>query len=242
MVAPSGCSGVQRVPNSGQSVGCSRPCRTRPARHSSGSSTDRWPTSNTLLGVERRVPGRERVAAPRDLPEAPPAPVGDDEDVLDHLQGGRVAVADDRAGVLVLDRRLAPLELRHRGEDALQEVEGLEAGDHDRDAVLRADRLVVAVAGDGADVAGGEEALDLDPVRGEQRLEGGRHQHVRDEGGEVREALRLRPVDGHGVGGGRRLEPDREEDDPAVRVLPGEAQRVEGRVDDPHVPARAPSP
>ena len=31
--------------------------------------------------------------------------------------------------------------------------------------------------------------------------------------------------------------PDREEDDPAVRVLPGEAQRVEGRVDDAHVAA-----
>ena len=31
---------------------------------------------------------------------------------------------------------VTPLELRHRGEDSLQQVQGLEPGDHDRDAVL----------------------------------------------------------------------------------------------------------
>ena len=67
---PCGCSGVQRVPNSGQSVGLSRPCSTRPARHSSGSRAERPATSKTLLRVEAGVAGREGVSAPGDLARA----------------------------------------------------------------------------------------------------------------------------------------------------------------------------
>ena len=54
--------------------------------------------------------------------------------------------------------------------DALQDVERLEAGDHDRHAVARGERLVLLEAHDGADMAGGEEALDAVVGRIEDRL------------------------------------------------------------------------
>ena len=228
---------MQRVPNSGQSVGRRRPCRTRPARHSAGSATAIAPHVEDPLGVERGEVRRERVAAHRDLAEAAPAAVGHDEHLADHLQRRHVPLAHDRPRVLVLDPRLAALELGDRGEDALQQVEGLEAGHDDRDAVARGDRLVVGVAGHGADVARSQESLDLRVLARQERLESRWHEHVRDEHGEVREALGGGAVDGHGVRRGRRLEADREEDDLAVGVLPGEAHRVERRVDDPHVAA-----
>ena len=39
IVAPNGCSGVQRVPNAGHSCGFFKPCKIKPAIHSAGSST-----------------------------------------------------------------------------------------------------------------------------------------------------------------------------------------------------------
>ena len=59
------------------------------------------------------------------------------------------------------------------------------------------------------------------------RLDRGRHEDVRRENREVREAELLRPLDRHGVRGRRGLEAHREEHDLAVGVLLGEAHRVE---------------
>ena len=64
-----------------------------------------------------------------------------------------------RRGVLVLDLRAPLLELLHAHVDALQDVERLEAGDDDRHAILRGQRLVLRVAHDRADVTGGEKTL-----------------------------------------------------------------------------------
>ena len=63
---------------------------------------------------------------------------------------------------------------------------------------------------------------------------------MRDEHAEVRDAQLLGPPHRHRVGWRGRFEPYREEHDFLVRILPGELQRVERRVDDPHRSATRP--
>ncbi len=119
----------------------------------------------------------------------------------------------------------------------MQQVERLEPGHDDRDAMAGRDRLVVPVARDRAHVARGQQPVDARVLAAEQGLERGGHQHVRDQHREVREALGFRAVHCHGVGRCRRLEADREEHDLALGALARESERVERRVDDAHVPA-----
>ena len=105
-------------------------------------------------------------------------------------------------------------------------------------AVVRGDRLVLAVAHDRAHVAGPEKALHPIAGRLQHGGDGGRHEHVRHEHREVADAQRASTRDGKRVGGRGRLEADGEEHDLAVGVLLGDAHGVERRVDDPHVGAR----
>ena len=65
----------------------------------------------------------------------------------------------------------------------------------------------------------------------------GRHQHVRDEQGEVLEALLGGLIDGHRGGRGGGLEADAEEDDLFGRVLLCELHGVQRRIDDADIPA-----
>ena len=120
---------------------------------------------------------------------------------------------------------------------AFEQVHGLEAGNHDRHAVARGDGLVLFPAHDGAHVAGADERLHAVGRRFENPRYGGRHEHVRHENREVVEPPAARLVHSHRIRGRRRFKAHGEEDDPAVGVLPREAQRVEGRVDDPDVRA-----
>jgi hypothetical protein len=72
-------------------------------------------------------------------------------------------------------------------------------------------------------------------------LQDGRHrrrrQHVRAERAEVRETALACAVDGHGVGGRRSLEADREEDHAFVGMASGDGERVERRIQHAHVGA-----
>ncbi len=88
---------------------------------------------------------------------------------------------------------------RDHHADALEQVDGLEAGDHDRHAEVARDGLVVAPALDGADVPGREEPLHAVPRRDEDRHDRRRHEHVRDEQREVLDAERLRLLHRHRV-------------------------------------------
>ena len=61
--------------------------------------------------------------------------------------------------VRVLQDVLAALQLPHREPDALQDVQRLETGHHDRDLEPLGQRRILLGAHHAADVAGGQEAL-----------------------------------------------------------------------------------
>ena len=105
----------------------------------------------------------------------------------------------------------------------------------DRPSVLGRDELERARADDRRDVAGADEAVQAQVGRIQQ---GPQRRHDRDvvaDAGEVRHALGLRALERERGRGRRRLEADREEDDLAVGVLARDPQRVQRRVDHPHV-------
>jgi hypothetical protein len=133
----------------------------------------------------------------------------------------------DRARVGVLQLRAALLELHDRTPDALEHVERLEAGDHDRDVEALDQRPVLGRAHHRADVPGGEEGVDPADRRGGDRGDRRRDQHVADQHGEVGDAPRLGLHDGHGVGGGGGLEADAEEHHLLVGVGLRDADRIE---------------
>src|SRR5450756_1612571 len=89
-----------------------------------------------LGGIEVAVLLGQLPARAGDHPDAAPVAVGDREDVGEHPAGVRVAVALHGPRVRVLHLGPAGLELQNRLADALEDVERLEPGDHDRDVVL----------------------------------------------------------------------------------------------------------
>ena len=89
------------------------------------------------------------------------------------------------------------------------------------------------------DVPGADEAVELQVGRVEQRAQRRHDRDVVAEAGEVPYALGLRArISVSAVDGRGRLEADREEHDLALGVLAGDRQRVQRRVDHPHVGAR----
>ena len=207
-------------PNAAHSFGFFSPCRTRPAMHSAGSG--RGPTS---LRSKRRSASNAAYSSrrPRPLPGISPMPRHarcTTWNTSGHQRLRRlVARLGDHARVLVLDLGPALFQLLQAEVDALQQVERLEAGDDDRHAVALGDRHVLRVAHHRADVSGGEEPLHAARRRGEDRLERGRHEHVRDEDAEVGDPVAPRLVHRHRVGRRGRLEADGEEHHLPARVV-----------------------
>ena len=173
----------------------------------------------------------------RDVADAAPPAVADLEHLAHHRLRVRVAGVRHRARIRVLDLGLPGLELLRAGVDPLEDVDRLEAGDHDRHVVAARDRLVLGGPHDRADVPGGEEAVDATIVVGEDRLDGRRDEHVRDQQREVPHALAPGLVDRERVTGRGGLEADGEEHDLAIGQAPRERERVQRRVDDAHVAA-----
>ncbi len=178
MGAPRQCSGVQAVPKAGQSTGFLTPCRTSPAMQTAASSEGGLSTAKRLRGVEAGIGAFQPQSAGGDDADAPPLVVDDLEHLLDEGLRLGVALPLDRAGVLVLDLVASRLELLDEHVDPLEEVERLEAGDDDGDMILRRQRLVLSVAGDGADVPRRQEALHAVVGRGGDRLHGGGDQDM----------------------------------------------------------------
>ena len=152
-------------------------------------------------------------------------------DLVDHLEGLEVAVPGDDPRVLVLHLAAAVPELDHELVDGGEDVEGLEAGAHERLVVVAGDELVGLAADDRRDVARAEETVEAHVGGVEDRLDGGDDRDVVAEDGEVLEAVRGGAQHRHGGRGRRRLEADGHEDHLLVRVLPGDLERVEGGVD-----------
>src|SRR5437762_11574961 len=138
------------------------------------------------LGVVIVVFPPQAVPALGDHPDPAPLAVRDLEDLEDQAPGGGIPLAAQDAAVLVLDLMTPRLELAQDHQDPLEQIHGLEAGDHDGDSVCRRDGLVLRVAHHGADVAGAEVGLDAVLGRLQDRRDRGGHQDVRDQHREVR--------------------------------------------------------
>jgi hypothetical protein len=115
--------------------------------------------------------------------------------------------------------------------DRLKDVERLEARDDDGLDVARRDELERPRADHRRDVAGPDEPVEAQVGRVEQRAQRRDDRHVRADAREVRDCLCLGALERERGGGRRGLEPDRVEDDLALRVLARDPQRVERRVD-----------
>ncbi len=113
-----------------------------------------------MFGVEVPVAGGQPPAAVGDDADAAPGPVGDFEDVLQHGEGGRVALRADGPRVGVVDGVLAAFQLPHGPAYAFQDVQRLESRHHDRHAVAGGQLGVLSHAHHAAHMPGGEEALD----------------------------------------------------------------------------------
>ena len=102
-----------------------------------------------------------------------------------------VAFARHGPRVLVFHFGAALLELPDGHAGCLPADPGLEAGDHDRHVVARGDRLVFAIAHDRAHVPRTEEALHAIVGRLQDAGDRRRHDHVRDQHGEIAEPCAL---------------------------------------------------
>ena len=132
------------------------------------------------LGVEVGVGVGQLQRALRDEAEAAPLEVRPQlEHLGHHLERAQVALVRDDARVLVLDLAAARrASWRRIICDRLQDVERLEARDHDRLAVVGGDELERPRADDRRDVAGADEAVEPQVGRLEQRAQRRHDRHV----------------------------------------------------------------
>ncbi len=186
MHVPIGRSGVQAVPKTLHSHGLITPFRTSPHWHAFGSATRTPGTLEAQLGVEVGVGLRELQAAVGDEAEAAPLEVRTQlEHLGQHLERAQVALVGHDALVLVLDLAPALGELAQDHRDRLQDVQRLEARDHDRLAVVGGDELERPRADDRRDVAGADEAVQAQVGRLQQRAQRRHDRDVAADAGEV---------------------------------------------------------
>jgi hypothetical protein len=227
MHVPIGRSGVQAVPNTLHSHGLMTPFRHAHARN-----------APAQLGVQVRVRLRQLEPALGDEAHAAPLEVRPQlEHLRHHLERAQVALVGDDALVLVLDLAAALTELAQDHQDALEDVERLEAGNHDGLAVVGGDELERPRADDGRHVPRADEPVQAQVRRVQQRAQRRHDRHVAAHAEEVLDALELRALERQRGRRRGRLEPDREEHDVAVGVRLRDPQCVERRVDHPHVGA-----
>ena len=126
---------------------------------------------------------------------------------------------DTARAYCILHLGAALLQLPHRQQDAFQQIERLEAGDHDRHVVARGDRLVLAPAHHRADMPGPRNPCTR--FTGDCRMPviAGGTSTCDTSTRKVAQALRLRLQYRHRIGRRRGLEADREEHHLPIRVL-----------------------
>jgi hypothetical protein len=159
------------------------------------------------------------------------------EDLGERLQRSGVAVVVHDPLVLVLHLAATLVDLLEDHADGLQHVERLEARHDDRLLVVGGDELERPRTHHGRDVARADEPVESHVRRVEQRAQRRDDRHVAAHAREVRDVLNLGPLQRERRGGRGGLEPDREEDDLLVRVLLGNPEGIERRVDHAHVGA-----
>ncbi len=137
MQEPIGVSGVQTVPNNRHSRGAFMPRRIAPHSQAGLSLARRLDEPEPPLCVEIR-PGVLQLqrAVRQEAQAAPLETVAQLKHLRDFGLCARIAVARDGADIFVLDFRAALVDLAHQHQDRLRDVERLEAGDHDRLAIV----------------------------------------------------------------------------------------------------------
>src|SRR5882724_3202156 len=166
-----------------------------------------------LLGVDflhgkdpRRIVcfelGLELIAALRDRPHPSPLLVADLENLPYDLMCREVAAVGHHPTILVIHLGSSFFKLPDDSENPLQDIQRLEASDHDRNLVGCANRLILLVSHDRADMTGAQETLH--PVL--RRLQDGRDRRgdadVGDQKGEIVNPELTGLMNGHGIGWG----------------------------------------
>ena len=124
----------------------------------------------TSFGVELGVGIRQPQRRLRDEPESAPLEVRAQREHLGHhLQRLQVAVRRNDPLVLVLDLATPVVQLAQDHQDRLQDVERLEAGDHDRPAVVVGNEVKRPRPDDRAHVARANESVEPQVRRFQQR-------------------------------------------------------------------------
>ena len=95
----------------------------------------------------------------------------------------------------------------------------------------------MAHANDRTDVSRPKKPLDAILRRLKDGCDGRRHQHMRNEDGEILDAILPGAPDRHGVGWGGGFKTDSEKHHFLIRVCPSDFQTVERRIDDAHIRA-----
>ena len=189
-----------------------------------------------MFGIEMGKLLPQAIARPRDQPDAAPSPVGHLEDSPDDRLGGLITVMRDRTGVGVAHFAPPCFQFLHAVQHAVQDVDRLEAGHNDWDVVLGRQRLILPVTHHGADVSRGQEAIHLHIRRVHQGSNGSRDSDMRDQHGKVGQSPGLGLQHCHGIGRGCRLEADRKENDGFIRVIFGDLERIQRRVNNANIP------
>ncbi len=117
----------------------------------------------------------------------------------------------------------------------MKQIERLESGNRNGFAVVTRDELVGPATDDRGDVARTDECIEPHVRRFENGLDGRNYRDVIAEYAEVLDAVRLRLLERQRRRRRGRFEADREEVNLEIRILFGELQGVERRVDHPHV-------
>src|SRR5262249_48532682 len=157
------------------------------------------------------VASRDAIARLGDRADATPLAIDHLEHLVERRSGRGVALWWAAARVSVLDARFAALELVHDREYAAQQIDRLAAGDRDRHAVARGDRVVGREPRDRAHVARAEEALYAVVGGLQDARDRWRDEHVRGQHREVAQPLAVRGEDRHRIRGCGGLEADAEE-------------------------------
>ena len=239
MQVPIGVSGVHAVPNTLHSQGLSTPLSTSPHWHAFGSATR---TPGTRRAARRRTRAYSSPHPQRRLrDEAQPAPLEvrpQLHDLVDHLSARPGCRPTAPPGCTGSRPRSGP---RPAAPSACRSTAGCPAArTRPPPAACRSSRAMNSY---------GRQPITVDTCPGPMKPSSRRSGESRmalmagmivtwlQKTEKFVEPLGRRPQHGHRGGRGGGLEADRHEHDPLVRVLPGDLQRVQRRVDHPDVGA-----
>ncbi len=171
--------------------------------------------------------GRSPQPLMRDRADAAPVAVHGLKDALDDRLGRLVAFVGHRAGYAFLTSTSPFSSICTVSQDTLDQIERLEPGDRDRDAVLLGNGRVFPVAHHRADMPGGQKTLHPVVRRAQNGMHGRWNAHVGDQHRIILQPQRLGLQHAHGVGRSGGLETDGEENHLFIRVFLGDPHRVQ---------------